>query len=178
MVNFGFTFNDDEDEERMAFGNVRSMGIWGTALAASVALHVIVLGALLCTRGCGPGKPDGGALPPNPPAVEQADTEAVPPRADETETRREAKAPEHPKKAETKRPAKMPERTAPKDNDNPTTGVPTGWKTYKVRPGDSLSRLARQFGCTVHELAKMNGLSPTASLRLGQTLKVKDVSAD
>lgn len=176
MVNFGFTFNDDEDEDRMAFGNVRSMGIWGTALAASVALHVIVLGALLCTRGCGPGKPDGSALPPNPPSAEKTDTEAVSPRADETETRREAKAPEHPKKAETKRPAKTPERTAPKDN--PTTGAPTGWKTYKVRPGDSLSRLARQSGCTVHELAKMNGLSPTASLRLGQTLKVKDVPAD
>ncbi len=160
----------------MAFGNVRSMGIWGTALAASVALHVIVLGALLCTRGCGPSKPDGNALPPNPPPTEKTDTETVSPRADETETRREAKAPEHPKKAETKRPAKTPERTAPKDN--PTVGAPAGWKTYKVRPGDSLSRLARQSGCTVHELAKMNGLSPTASLRLGQTLKVKDVPAD
>ncbi len=160
----------------MAFGNVRSMGIWGTALAASVALHVVVLGALLCTRGCGPGKPDGSALPPNPPPTEKADTETVSPRADETETRREAKAPEPPKKAETKRPAKTPERTVPKDN--PTVGAPTGWKTYKVRPGDSLSRLARQSGCTVHELAKMNGLSPTASLRLGQTLKVKDVPAD
>lgn len=178
MVNFGFTFNDDEDEDRMAFGNVRSMGIWGTALAASVALHVIVLGALLCTRGCGPGKSDGSALPPNPPTAEQANTEAVPPRADETETRREARAPEHThtKKTETKRPAKIPERTDPKDN--PIADVPIGWKTYKVRPGDSLSRLARQFGCTVHELAKKNGLPPTASLRLGQTLKVKDVPAD
>lgn len=172
MVNFGFTFNDDEDEDRMAFGNVRSLGIWGTALAASVALHVIVLGALLCTRGCGPGKPDGNALPRNPPPAEKTDTETVSPRTDETETRREAEAPEHTTKTETKRPAKTPERAAPKDNP------PAGWKTYKVRPGDSLSRLARQSGCTVHELAKMNGLSPTASLRLGQTLKVKDVPSD
>lgn len=160
----------------MAFGNVRSLGIWGTALAASVALHVLVLGALLCTRGCGPGGPGGGEAPPNPPPAERADTETVPPRTDGTEARREAQDPEHPKTTEAKRSAKTPERTAPKDN--PSVGAPAGWKTYKVRPGDSLSRLARQSGCTVHELAKMNGLSPTASLRLGQTLKVKDVPAD
>lgn len=169
MVNFGFTFNDDEDEDRMAFGNVRNMGIWGTALAASVALHVIVLGALLCTRGCGSGGSGGSAVPP--PSAEKTDAEAVPPRADMAETQPETKVPGDPKKAETRRLVKTPERTAQK-------GEPTGWKTYKVRPGDSLSRLARQFGCTVHELAKMNGLSPTASLRLGQTLKVKDAPAD
>ena len=63
MVNFGFNSNDDEDEERMAFGNVRDMGIWGTALAVSVALHVVVLGALLCTRGCGPGEAGGDGTP-------------------------------------------------------------------------------------------------------------------
>ena len=116
----------------MAFGNVRDMGIWGTALAVSVALHVVVLGALLCTRGCGPGEAGGGAPPPD--------------------------------------------RTAPKAA--PAADVPAGWKTYKVRPGDSLTRIARQCGCTVHELAKANGLSPTANLRLGQTLKVKDAPAD
>ena len=37
MVNFGFNSNDDEDEERMAFGNVRDMGIWGTALSMACA---------------------------------------------------------------------------------------------------------------------------------------------
>ena len=156
MVNFGFNSNDDEDEERMAFGNVRDMGIWGTALAVSVALHVVVLGALLCTRGCGPGEAGGGAPPPDLPPAAVAD--APPPQADE------------------KRPAKTPERTAPKAA--PAADVPAGWKTYKVRPGDSLTRIARQYGCTVHELAKANGLSPTANLRLGQTLKVKDAPAD
>lgn len=177
MINFGFIFNDDEDGDRMAFGNVRNMGIWGTALAASVALHVIVLGALLCTRGCGPGEPRGNTLPPNPPPTEKTETETVPPHVDGMEAQREVKTPEHPRKAETKHhQAKTPERTLQKGE--PTAGVPTGWKTYKVRPGDSLSRLARQSGCTVHELAKKNGLSPTASLRLGQTLKVKDVPAD
>ena len=156
MVNFGFNSNDDEDEERMAFGNVRDMGIWGTALAVSVALHVVVLGALLCTRGCGPGEAGGGAPPPDLPPTAEAD---VPPP-----------------QAEAKRPAKTPERTAPKAA--PAADVPAGWKTYKVRPGDSLTRIARQCGCTVHELAKANGLSPTANLRLGQTLKVKDAPAD
>ena len=87
-----------------------------------------------------------------------------------------AGAMERPAKAEAKRPAKTLERTAPKAA--PAADVPAGWKTYKVRPGDSLTRIARQCGCTVHELAKANGLSPTANLRLGQTLKVKDAPAD
>ena len=144
----------------MAFGNVRDMGIWGTALAVSVALHVVVLGALLCTRGCGPGEAGGGAPPPD---------------ADDGAEARQG-ATERPAKAEAKRPAKTPERTAPKAV--PAADVPAGWKTYKVRPGDSLTRIARQCGCTVHELAKANGLSPTANLRLGQMLKVKDAPTD
>lgn len=173
MVNFGFNSNDDEDEERMAFGNVRDMGIWGTALAVSVALHVVVLGALLCTRGCGPGEAGGGAPPPDLPPAAEADV--PPPQADDGAEARQG-ATERPAKAEAKRPAKTPERTASKAS--PAADVPAGWKTYKVRPGDSLTRIARQCGCTVHELAKANGLSPTANLRLGQTLKVKDAPTD
>ena len=149
----------------MAFGNVRDMGIWGTALAVSVALHVVVLGALLCTRGCGPGEAGGGAPPPDLPPAAVAD--APPPQADDGAEARQGA---------TERPAKTPERTASKAA--PAAEVPAGWKTYKVRPGDSLTRIARQCGCTVHELAKANGLSPTANLRLGQTLKVKDAPAD
>ena len=59
--------------------------------------------------------------------------------------------------------------------------ISTMWKLAKkckIKPGDSLTRIARQCGCTVHELAKANGLSPMANLRLGQTLKVKDAPAD
>ena len=47
------------------------------------------------------------------------------------------------------------------------------WKAYEVRPGDSLTKIAKKCGVTVQELAKANGLKPTASLGLGQKIKIK-----
>lgn len=146
----------------MAFESVRSMGGWGLAFAASMALHVVVLGLFLCTRGCDSKTPPDA--PPSPAPSAEARAEEAPPPDAEPSAEARAEAPARP--AEARHPAKPP---APVPS-------PAGWKTYKVRPGDSLSRVARQFGCTVHELAKANGISPTANLRLGQTLKVKDAS--
>ncbi len=44
---------------------------------------------------------------------------------------------------------------------------------YTVKAGDSLWRIARQFGVSTAQLAGINGLSPNASLRVGQQLKVR-----
>jgi cell wall-associated NlpC family hydrolase len=44
---------------------------------------------------------------------------------------------------------------------------------YQVRPGDTLWVLARRFGMAVGELAVLNGIGATSTLRIGQTLKVK-----
>ena len=165
----------------MAFENVKNMGAWGVAFAGSVILHVAVLGLLLGMRGCGS---QDGYGPPLPQTDGRA--EAPPPRADGAETPQTHETPSaqerpakagRPDKAEAKRPVK-PEARAASEGESPAADVPAGWKTYKVRPGDSLTRIARQCGCTVHELARANGLSPTANLRLGQTLKVKDAPAD
>ncbi len=149
--------------------NIKNLGTWGLALVASVALHVLVIGTMFGMNGCG-GSGDIPELPP----VPQTDGRAhdLPASATESETPAVAETPAPAPVAakETKKPPKKPAK-APETAD---AAAPAGWKTYKVKAGDSLSRLARQSGVTVQELAKVNGLSPTASLMLGQTLKVKD----
>ncbi|MDN5620470.1 MAG: LysM peptidoglycan-binding domain-containing protein [Psychrobacter sp.] len=48
----------------------------------------------------------------------------------------------------------------------------TATKKYKVKPGDGLIALARQFNVSTDTLASLNGMSTTSSLYVGQTLKV------
>jgi len=45
-------------------------------------------------------------------------------------------------------------------------------QTYTVKPGDSLSKIARAQGCTVEALAKANGIKLSATIQAGQTLKL------
>lgn len=44
---------------------------------------------------------------------------------------------------------------------------------YKVRRGDTLGSIARRHGMTVKTLARLNGISPRATIRNGQHLTVK-----
>lgn len=44
--------------------------------------------------------------------------------------------------------------------------------TYTVKPGDSLSKIARGQGCSVEALAKANGIKLSAIIQPGQILKV------
>ena len=50
----------------------------------------------------------------------------------------------------------------------------TATKNYRVKPGDGLIALARQFGMSANTLASLNGIRATDSLYVGQTLKVPD----
>lgn len=45
--------------------------------------------------------------------------------------------------------------------------------TYKVRKGDSLSRIAARNGVTVKQLCRLNGLNTKSKLKPGQKLKIK-----
>lgn len=45
-------------------------------------------------------------------------------------------------------------------------------KIYTVQPGDGLIQLAKRFGMSTAKLAKLNGISPTKDLYVGQRLKV------
>jgi LysM repeat protein len=49
--------------------------------------------------------------------------------------------------------------------------------TYTVKPGDSLSKIARSKGCTVESLAKANGIKLSAVIQAGQTLKLPGKTA-
>ena len=181
----------------MAFGNVSGMGSWGVALAASLALHVVVLGAMLGTRGC------GGTSTPPPPPIPQTDGRAndlpspndaepspekpaeqsptVPKVKADSSTRHEkAKSQDARKVVGKSDRSKAESKKSPveKDESPDVDSAKDGWKSYKVKAGDSLTKIARSCGLTVPELAKANGISPTANLMLGQTLKIKNSSSD
>ena len=49
--------------------------------------------------------------------------------------------------------------------------------SYKVKAGDGLINLAREYGVSTAELAAANDISPTAGLFVGQTLKVPSTKA-
>lgn len=46
-------------------------------------------------------------------------------------------------------------------------------RSYKVRKGDSLSRIAARNGMTVKQLCSLNGLKTSSKLKPGQSLKIK-----
>jgi len=55
----------------------------------------------------------------------------------------------------------------------PDQGKPINYSgSYQVRRGDSLTSVAKAYGVTVAELARANGISSKAMLKVGQRLKV------
>lgn len=44
--------------------------------------------------------------------------------------------------------------------------------TIRVRPGDTMTRIAARYGLSARDIARLNGLSPRAKLRAGQTLVI------
>jgi murein DD-endopeptidase MepM/ murein hydrolase activator NlpD len=61
-------------------------------------------------------------------------------------------------------------------NSNPKSRVGNysdGGKTYKIRTGDTLSRIAKRNGTTVSKLCRLNGISENTVLRPGRTLRLR-----
>lgn len=56
--------------------------------------------------------------------------------------------------------------------DGQVTRKTLGRKTYRVRQGDTLWRIATQHGVTVEQLRAWNGLGKESTIRPGQTLVV------
>ena len=46
--------------------------------------------------------------------------------------------------------------------------------THTVKKGDTLSAIAKKYGCTVQQLMKWNNLKNANALRIGQRLKVSN----
>ncbi len=68
----------------------------------------------------------------------------------------------------TARPAKEQSSVKPA----PSPVAPTKASTYTVRPGESLSSIAKRFGTTVNALATVNGIRNVNIIRTGQVLKM------
>ena len=64
--------------------------------------------------------------------------------------------------------------TPVKNTASASTGAPKT-RNYTVKPGDNLTRLARDCGSTNAELAKLNGVDEKtlANLKVGQVIKLK-----
>lgn len=181
----------------MGFGNVRGLGAWGVALAASLALHLVVI-AVIAVSGMMGGANGGGTPPPRGPqtdgraqdlplkqstssASDDSDSPALSGKSDRPQPGAKGKQQEEigrSTKSERSKPGSRKVSTAKEDKAGTVEPVKDGWKPYKVKPGDSLTKIARVCGCSVAELAKANGLSVTASLKLGQTIKVKNMPTD
>lgn len=54
-----------------------------------------------------------------------------------------------------------------------TETTTAGRKFYKVRPGDTLSEIAVRHNTTVSRLCSLNGMRPTKTLQVGQSVRVK-----
>lgn len=52
-------------------------------------------------------------------------------------------------------------------------GGGSGSATYRVRKGDTLSRIAQRNGTTVNRLCNLNGIKKTSTLRPGQVLRLR-----
>ncbi|MEG1750038.1 MAG: LysM peptidoglycan-binding domain-containing protein, partial [Tannerellaceae bacterium] len=45
---------------------------------------------------------------------------------------------------------------------------------HRVKSGDTLGAIARRYGTSVRQLCRLNGLKPTSTLRLGQSLRCSE----
>lgn len=119
-------------------------------VAAVVALHGVVIGAVLMGQGCGtlkpreetPTQPTSANMPPTP-AAEHART-AMP----------------------------TPAPAAPVEMERPPVPAapePVG-PSYEIQKGDSLSSIAARYGVSWREVAELNGIKDSSKIRVGQKI--------
>ena len=58
-------------------------------------------------------------------------------------------------------------------NYAPSSYTASAKKYYKIRRGDTLSKIAARFGTTVSRLCSLNGISRNATIRAGRSLRVR-----
>ena len=71
-------------------------------------------------------------------------------------------------------PAALPATLAPGATAIPC-GAPYGWVRYIVQPGDTLYRIATNYGITTSQLQRSNCLGLSTTIRVGQALWVPNV---
>eukprot|EP00461_Guttulinopsis_vulgaris_P000025 UN00025 len=58
------------------------------------------------------------------------------------------------------------------DEDNFGTALAVQASTYTVKSGDTLSAIAKKFGCTVAQLVSLNNIKDANKIKVGQVLKL------
>lgn len=77
------------------------------------------------------------------------------------------------KKTYTKARNYAPSRFAKNDSENPYKAADSEKESYTVRKGDTLSSIAKSYGLSATSLRKINGMSNSDVIRVGQVLKLK-----
>lgn len=121
-------------------------------MGAVAGLHIMAAGALVFLYGCSTTKPP------------------------------KAEAPAAPVMPPTKEPSPVVESTAipppPPAELAPPAKETTTSKTYIVRPGDSLSKIAHRAGVSQRELMELNGIKNANLLRIGQKITLPAYAKD
>jgi len=84
------------------------------------------------------------------------------------ETFRETLAPPTTTPVPTPTMSPSPEATSPPE----PTPAPTGIITYTVQAGDTLAKIAAEFGVTVEEIAEANDIQDPSLINVGQVLVI------
>ncbi len=140
---------------------------WAFAILASVLVHAVILGFFFAP-GC-------DASPPTESAPQQVSAETNPPPASvSTDARASVLSP-----APVSNPAPPPNLASASNSAPRPTAAPTADDElpadYVVRAGDTLTKIAKRFGMTPEELAKINGkpLRKMDVLWVGQKIKLR-----
>jgi len=135
---------------------------------ASVVVVGAALGAFLLARGPGataPGSGNSGAgSTVSPSAPSDATQSSAPASAAPSEVPASTPPQPTPAPLASVSPAPSP---APSASPAPASG-----RTYTVRPGDTLSAIAKQFGTTTSVLVQLNGIANPSLIRVGQVLQL------
>ena len=158
---------------------------WVSAGAISLVLHIVVL-ALFAWSG-GDSAADAVRRPEPTSAPTEESSPQPEPQASSSEPKEEPLAPkaEPNPVASPSKPTHMVrepvrERETPKSKPTAKAREETepnetsAFETYVVKKGDSLTHIAQDCGCTIQELAKLNGstLKKLSNLRVGQKIKI------
>ena len=152
----------DHGRFTLAMPALRSDRVSGQAIL--IALMAIAFASVVLARLSGAGAAPAGAGDTSP--TPQVTARVTPATTSPGPTERPAETP-------LPSPAATPS-VAAGGSANPATPRPstTGTQTYKVKSGDTLIGIATKFGTTPKAIAKLNGITNLASLKVGQVLLI------
>lgn len=158
---------------------------WLIAIGISLALHAggLLLLATLHVADSASDRPSNDEDRAEPAAVAETkpeENEPAPEVAKPVERKTVAEPPAVKPPAKPVEPKPVAKPAEPKESLKPVAGEDAGSQanspveTHVVKKGETLSSIAKACGCTIAELAKLNGasLKKLSSLRVGQRIKV------